>query len=922
MAALRRCFRWVIPLAIICVVCCNWKLLHQVGEFGDEVPFMDNGIAKNPRIVKNAITPESVKSSWNVTLTKPQTVQHKTKSLLTAENKQGSNSNNGQSRLSVPKPKLQNKIGSNGETIFMVGGKKYTTLKKGSRGMTVPAATSRTAPTDILKPKTATADATTKSLHSPPPPTDRTCLTEECIQEQATHIALAFSDRHDQDWIVTAPSPTPSNYTHEGILLVKNYKAASSTTAGAVLRIATKHGINGLKAWNRWHHTPGVEYTRRHPQRSFLLSSVRDPAARGISRIFYTYITQLKAPPNDNLIMKFLKSNHTQFGASSDQGGFQLSYLSLRGTPLLPYISWDKKQKDHVLHRDLVEQQVQYILQDYDFLLVAERMDESLVALSMIMGVEVGEVLTNDAKIAGSDYSYVVDDKGEHCQRIKRSFRSNRVKQFLESDEWRARSYGDYLLHAAAIQSLELTIERLGPFGFETRLVEYRRLKDKARTVCANAIFLQCSATGKPQRLKAKQNCYADDGGCGYRCMDDMLANETRFGIIADDELVFGKETSSLQKSTVMSPPPSNRTCLTEVCFQETAALIARSFPNRHDKEWIINNNAPSSPTSHNNYTAEGILLVKNYKAASSTAAGVVLRIATQHGEHGGRAWNRWHHTKGVEYAQRHPQRSFLLTTVRDPAARGLSRVFYSFMTKLKISSTDTNVMKWLQYDQVSSGTVNNQGGHQLVYLTVREKTLPYTSWDEKYKDHVLHQDLVERHVQYILQDYDFILVAERMDESLVALSMVMGIEVGDVLVNDAKVAAGSGYAYFNDANGERCMTMERSFRSNRVKQFLESDEWKARSYGDYLLHTAAIQSLELTIERLGRAPFETHLAEYRRLKKKSLEVCANATSLHCSAEGKPQTHLSKENCYGDDSGCGYPCIDEMFVDETKHGAG
>jgi hypothetical protein len=859
-----------------------------------------DGIATHPPF--QIITPESVKSSWNAT--NRQTVQSKT-----APAQIGSN---GETFVSV-QSKLQAQKGSNGETFITIRGKKYSTVKKGIR-MPVAAATT---PKDIPKPATAAATATSMIITPP----NRTCLTEECIQERAALIALAYSDRHDQEWIVTAQSSTPHNYTSEGILLVKNYKAASSTSAGAVLRIATKHGKNGGRAWNRWHHTYGVEYARRHPQRSFLLSSVRDPAARGLSRIFYSVVTQHREQPHDALIMDWLQSNHPHYGATSDQGGFQLSYLTLRGNPL-PYISWVRKEyEDRVFHRDLVEQHVQYILQDYDFLLVAERMDESLVALSMVMGVEVEDVLTNDAKVAGSDYAYLKDKDGEHCYRMKRSFRSDRVKRFLGSDEWRARNYGDYLLHAAAIQSLDLTIERLGRAAFETRLVEYHRLKRKARNVCASATFLPCSAKGRPQTRLSKRNCYGDDGGCGYACVDEMLANETRFGVADDEEMIFAAETP-LQKSserttaTAKSSPPPNRTCLTGKCFQETAALIARSFPNRHDKEWIVN--APSL-TPHN-YTTEGILLVKNHKAASSTAAGVALRIATQYGKNGGRAWNRWHHTKGVEYTRRHPQRSFLLTTVRDPAARGLSRVFYSFMTKLKQPANDFNVMKWLQYDQVSVGTVNKQGGHQLVYLTLRENMLPYISWDEKYKDKVLHQDLVERHVQYILQDYDFILVAERMDESLVALSMVMGVEVGVVLVNDAKVD-GSDYAYINDANGERCVTMERSFRSERVKQFLESDEWKARSYGDYLLHAAAIQSLDLTIERLGRAAFEMRLVEYHRLKKKARNVCANATFLPCSVKGVPQKNLSKYNCYGDDSGCGYPCIDEMLANETNHAA-
>jgi hypothetical protein len=394
----------------------------------------------------------------------------------------------------------------------------------------------KTTVTAARMPKFISNPATTpnKSLIIPPP--NRTCLTEECIQEQAALIARAFPDRHDQEWIVHAPSPTPHNYTYEGILLVKNFKAASSTAAGAILRIASKHGKNvGSRPWIRWHHTHGVEYARRHPQRSFLVSSVRDPAARALSRIFYTQISKRGGVSSDTNILGHLQSNDPQLGSSTTQGGFQLSYLTLRGHPL-PYTSWKKRTRDQVLHQDLVEQQVQYILQDYDFLLVAERMDESLVALSMVMSIDLGDVLVNDAKVAGSDYAFFkgVGGVGQRCTTTIRSFRSDAVKQFLESDEWRARSYGDYLLHAAAIQSLDLTIERLGRAPFETRLAEYRRLKQKARNVCANSTFLHCSAKGEPQRHLSKHSCYGDDSGCGYPCIDEMLANETRFGVAGD----------------------------------------------------------------------------------------------------------------------------------------------------------------------------------------------------------------------------------------------------------------------------------------------------------------------------------------------------------------------------------------------------
>jgi hypothetical protein len=43
-----------------------------------------------------------------------------------------------------------------------------------------------------------------------------------------------------------------------------------------------------------------------------------------------------------------------------------------------------------------------------------------------------------------------------------------------------------------------------------------------------------------------------------------------------------------------------------------------------------------------------------------------------------------------------------------------------------------------------------------------------------------------------------------------------------------------------------------KSFASPAVQEFLDSDEWRAMNYGDFLLHEAANQSLDRTIERLG----------------------------------------------------------------------
>jgi hypothetical protein len=72
----------------------------------------------------------------------------------------------------------------------------------------------------------------------------------------------------------------------------------------------------------------------------------------------------------------------------------------------------------------------------------------------------------------------------------------------LESDEWRAKNYGDYLLHAAAIKSLGFTIDQvIGRSVFEKALQEYRQWKQEVSKECHYGleVFLPCSPSGEAQ---------------------------------------------------------------------------------------------------------------------------------------------------------------------------------------------------------------------------------------------------------------------------------------------------------------------------------------------------------------------------------------------------------------------------------------
>jgi len=117
-----------------------------------------------------------------------------------------------------------------------------------------------------------------------------------------------------------------------------------------------------------------------------------------------------------------------------------------------------------------------------------------------------------------------------------------------------------------------------------------------------------------------------------------------------------------------------------------------------------------------------------------------------------------------------------------------------------------------------------------------------------------------------------------------------------------------------------KCVKLVKAFQSPAVKEYLQSKEWLAQNYGDTILHMAVNKSLDMTIdETIGRSAFQRKLVEYKRLKELDMERCAPHTILPCSKDGVNQVGPSRLNCYAEDYGCGYPCINQMLQDNTLH---
>lgn len=101
--------------------------------------------------------------------------------------------------------------------------------------------------------------------------------------------------------------------------------------------------------------------------------------------------------------------------------------------------------------------------------------------------------------------------------------------------------------------------------------------------------------------------------------------------------------------------------------------------------------------------------------------------------------------------------------------------------------------------------------------------------------------------VNDILLEYNFIGIEERMKESLVALSMVIGTNVDSVI-----------YQF------SRCISEgPPEWMTPGMFSYLESEKWMTSQAGDYILYNAVNMALDLTINRLNQAEYNARLDQF-----------------------------------------------------------
>jgi hypothetical protein len=327
----------------------------------------------------------------------------------------------------------------------------------------------------------------------------------------------------------------------------------------------------------------------------------------------------------------------------------------------------------------------------------------------------------------------------------------------------------------------------------------------------------------------------------------------------------------------------------------------------------------PFGDLDQNFPTDSGLWYIKIEKAASTTLSSVAVRTAIALAERTTNANNTTredgtttpaHHKickfRGIAHlwakrARAHTTRdhgnTFLWTFVKEPTKLHLS--FYFFF-----------VIDWsLGKRKFGSDTFFN-------YFGDPDRGIFQSQYLSKIPDRMLHrirnsEEEIQAFVRNVIDDLDFIGTVERMDESLVLLSIMLDLEVTDVLYTNAKESG----TYMIPAQSEQCHKLggKRPLLPE-MQEFLDSSYWSNLMRLENALYEAVDRSLDATIEEVvGREIFDAKLKEFLAAKETLSEHCRGKIVMACTPEGETVPKANQSHCYSGDTGCGHECLDELY---------
>lgn len=379
--------------------------------------------------------------------------------------------------------------------------------------------------------------------------------------------------------------------------------------------------------------------------------------------------------------------------------------------------------------------------------------------------------------------------------------------------------------------------------------------------------------------------------------------------------------------------------------FQDPIQDLSRAWNSRIGKEsfrWCHTNQHAGNPP--------GLIYIKVDKAASSTLAGINIRLAHKVGamvlpRHSSSTW--WHMSKTVAEPQvcshtyshgrasqvlhqtnhntNRPSSSpvLLWTFLRDPLTRAVSEFNHFWISRKGYGARNGIVQPFLESRKNFQLKYIMDHAHPeqaLARVTNNESANPDNRQNAtNVKSSPVWQLIEDR----IMNVYDFIGVVERLEESLAVMKLLWGVDLQDLIVLSAKKSGGWDDGRYNNTCYQitpPSSTSVSSSQSHRgdveslspyLLNYIHTD-FLVGNY-DYGLYAIVNASLDRTIAILGQARVDRTRQELRLLQALVESKCQDDAIFPCSSNGTLQHERSAKNCYWFDSGCGFACVDRVL---------
>jgi len=357
-----------------------------------------------------------------------------------------------------------------------------------------------------------------------------------------------------------------------------------------------------------------------------------------------------------------------------------------------------------------------------------------------------------------------------------------------------------------------------------------------------------------------EKKCDSDEprSNCHSRCRDDCCSSDDE-GVVFEDGIETDNNETSSSSSSSLDYKRNQRT-----------------FPIQDD----------SLPCEeYNRHNPEGVYYIKIPKTDTYYWSTVAYRSAMKRDK---KCFVHAEHADAYELnlRNRNIRKSFAFTFIRNPKDYVLKTYFYFKVTKNGEKPTATSIQEYSR----------DYGNKQSDFMMCEANKRVYEKRGIRGAD-----DLAKA----IASEYDFIGLVEKQDESLVLMQLLLGLDTEDILYNPSP-NAGTISLWKDDS--DVCERVKEEYIPKGAKGYFESEDFYDDNDVDIKLYREVENTMEATIDRIGRDTFTTALRKYRKQMEVVERKCLPSVEYKCSGPGKPWKDL---NSCGKD-GCDAKCISSL----------